>query len=124
MRGEFRYDKAPVIDGLKLHVPAGKWLGIIGPNGAGKSTLLKLISGLLEPENGEQRATSIGQRATSSEHQTASSETGTHGSNKTLARIKAKIESAKRYPRLAKMMKIEGRPPSLLQRPHPPRDKI
>lgn len=38
---------------INLEVKEGERLGIIGLNGAGKSTLLKLISGILEPTQGE-----------------------------------------------------------------------
>jgi len=39
--------KHPVLHGVSLDVPAGRWLSIVGPNGAGKSTLLKCLAGLL-----------------------------------------------------------------------------
>ncbi|MBE2183159.1 MAG: ABC transporter ATP-binding protein [Anaerolineae bacterium] len=47
------YDKAVVVDGVTLQIPAGGITSIIGPNGAGKSTLLSMISRLL-PMNGGQ----------------------------------------------------------------------
>jgi iron complex transport system ATP-binding protein len=37
----------PVLHGVSVAVPAGRWLSIVGPNGAGKSTLLKCLGGLL-----------------------------------------------------------------------------
>lgn len=43
----------PVLENLNLEIPAGKIVGLLGPNGCGKSTLMKLISGLLQPDNGE-----------------------------------------------------------------------
>ncbi len=43
----------PVLWNLNLEIPAGKIIGLLGPNGCGKSTLIKLISGLLQPDNGE-----------------------------------------------------------------------
>lgn len=38
---------------ISFSVNKGESLGIIGPNGSGKSTLLKLITGVLEPTQGE-----------------------------------------------------------------------
>src|SRR5215471_17359155 len=40
------------LDGVTLHVPQGKTVGIIGRNGAGKSTLLKIITGIYSPSSG------------------------------------------------------------------------
>ncbi|SDG21112.1 iron complex transport system ATP-binding protein [Sinosporangium album] len=45
-------DRAPVLTGVDLAVPAGRWLAVVGPNGAGKSTLLRALAGLL-PHDGE-----------------------------------------------------------------------
>jgi iron complex transport system ATP-binding protein len=42
----------PVLHGLDLDLPAGRWSCIVGPNGAGKSTLLRAMAGLL-PARGE-----------------------------------------------------------------------
>lgn len=44
-----------VIDGMDLSVGKGEILGIIGGNGAGKSTFLKLLTGILEPDEGSIR---------------------------------------------------------------------
>ncbi len=41
----------PVLQGLELALPAGRWTSVVGPNGAGKSTLLKVLAGLL-PHSG------------------------------------------------------------------------
>lgn len=50
----FRYEGsgAPVLAGVDLDIPAGRWVGIVGGSGAGKSTLLLLLLGLLEPTSG------------------------------------------------------------------------
>ena len=37
----------PILHGITLNVPAGRWTSVVGPNGAGKSTLLKVLAGLL-----------------------------------------------------------------------------
>lgn len=37
----------PVLHGIDLALPAGRWTSVVGPNGAGKSTLLKVLAGLL-----------------------------------------------------------------------------
>ena len=41
-----------VLDDLNFTVEAGRIVGLLGPNGCGKSTLLKLVSGLLQPDEG------------------------------------------------------------------------
>lgn len=40
----------PVLRGIDLDLPAGRWTSVVGPNGAGKSTLLKALAGLLPCE--------------------------------------------------------------------------
>ena len=37
----------PVLHGIDLALPAGRWTSVVGPNGAGKSTLLQVLAGLL-----------------------------------------------------------------------------
>ena len=41
------------IQDVSFDVRKGDCFGVIGPNGSGKSTLLKLITGILEPTQGE-----------------------------------------------------------------------
>lgn len=41
------------LSGINLVINDGDFLSILGPNGSGKSTLIKLITGYLEPQNGE-----------------------------------------------------------------------
>ncbi len=47
------YGKNRVIKGISFNIKKGEILGIIGPNGSGKSTLLKLMSRVLNTEDGE-----------------------------------------------------------------------
>ncbi len=41
------------VGGLEMHVERGEIVSIIGPNGAGKTTVFNLITGLIEPDEGE-----------------------------------------------------------------------
>ncbi|MBR3511348.1 MAG: ABC transporter ATP-binding protein [Clostridia bacterium] len=41
------------VDGLDLEIKNGEIFGFLGPNGAGKSTTIKMITGILEPTEGE-----------------------------------------------------------------------
>ncbi|MFM7839532.1 MAG: ATP-binding cassette domain-containing protein, partial [Chitinophagaceae bacterium] len=47
------YGHLPAIQDISFSVSPGKILGFLGPNGAGKSTTLKIITGYLEPDQGE-----------------------------------------------------------------------
>ena len=42
-----------LFDGLNLTINEGDRIGVIGPNGAGKTTLFHILSGELEPDEGE-----------------------------------------------------------------------
>jgi ABC-2 type transport system ATP-binding protein len=42
----------PAVDGLDLRVRAGEFYMLLGPNGAGKTTTLRMVSGLLQPDEG------------------------------------------------------------------------
>jgi ABC-2 type transport system ATP-binding protein len=46
------YGKQKALDNLTFEVKTGEIVGILGPNGAGKSTLMKIITGFLQPEEG------------------------------------------------------------------------
>lgn len=46
------YDRADVLHGVSLSVPAGEIVAVMGHNGAGKTTLLKTAVGLLAPRRG------------------------------------------------------------------------
>ena len=48
-----RYDKVLALDGLDLVVPKGTVLGLLGPNGAGKTTAVRILTTLLEPDEGQ-----------------------------------------------------------------------
>ena len=43
----------PVIKNLTINIPVNGFTAVVGPSGCGKSTLTKLISGLLQPDEGE-----------------------------------------------------------------------
>lgn len=45
--------KTKAVDALTLTVPTGEIVGFIGPNGAGKTTTIHMISGVLEPDEGQ-----------------------------------------------------------------------
>src|SRR5437870_11804591 len=47
-----RYGKVVALDGLDLEVPKGTVLGLLGPNGAGKTTAIRILTTLLEPDEG------------------------------------------------------------------------
>ncbi|MGH2753945.1 MAG: ATP-binding cassette domain-containing protein [Actinomycetota bacterium] len=48
-----RYGDVVALDGLDLVVPKGTVLGLLGPNGAGKTTAVRILTTLLEPDEGE-----------------------------------------------------------------------
>ena len=47
-----RYGKVVALDGLDLVVPKGTVLGLLGPNGAGKTTAVRILTTLLDPDEG------------------------------------------------------------------------
>jgi ABC-2 type transport system ATP-binding protein len=47
-----RYDKVVALDGLDLEVPKGTVLGLLGPNGAGKTTAIRILTTLLDADEG------------------------------------------------------------------------
>src|SRR4051794_36045356 len=46
-------DSKPIFEQISLKVQAGEFVSVIGASGSGKSTLFKLVTGLLEPDQGE-----------------------------------------------------------------------
>jgi ABC-2 type transport system ATP-binding protein len=48
-----RYRGLPAIDNVSFRVGAGEIVGYVGPNGSGKSTTVKIVTGLLEPNEGQ-----------------------------------------------------------------------
>ncbi|UTD11874.1 ABC transporter ATP-binding protein [Treponema denticola] len=48
-----KYGKKQVLSGVSFDIEEGDIFGLIGPNGAGKSTLINIITGILDPLNGE-----------------------------------------------------------------------
>lgn len=48
-----RYGTVPVVNTLNLEVKSGEIFGFLGPNGAGKTTTIKMLTGLMEPSEGE-----------------------------------------------------------------------
>src|SRR4051812_12156967 len=48
-----RYTGIPVVSDVSFIAEAGQVTGYLGPNGSGKSTTLKMITGLIEPSEGQ-----------------------------------------------------------------------
>lgn len=47
------FDDIQAVQGVSFHADEGEILSLLGPNGAGKSTTISMLSGLLEPTEGE-----------------------------------------------------------------------
>jgi ABC-2 type transport system ATP-binding protein len=58
-----RYGKVVALDGLDLEVPKGTVLGLLGPNGAGKTTAIRILTTLLDPDEGEVEVAGLDVRA-------------------------------------------------------------
>ncbi len=48
-----RFGKLTAVDRLNLEVGEGEIFGLVGPDGAGKTTTLRLLTGLLDPSEGQ-----------------------------------------------------------------------
>lgn len=48
-----RYQNFTAVRDLHLEVPEGKVFGFLGPNGAGKTTTIRMLTGILEPDEGD-----------------------------------------------------------------------
>jgi NitT/TauT family transport system ATP-binding protein len=46
------YDEEPVVEGVSLEVPGGKFVSLVGPSGSGKTSILRAITGLLTLRSG------------------------------------------------------------------------
>lgn len=48
-----RYNRIPAVNGVSFSIRPGEIMGYLGPNGAGKSTTVKILTGLIEPTDGQ-----------------------------------------------------------------------
>jgi len=48
-----QYGEQKAVNNISFTINKGEIVGFLGPNGAGKSTTMKMITGYLEPDNGE-----------------------------------------------------------------------
>ena len=48
-----KFDEKVILDDISFEVKTGEILAIVGFSGSGKSTVLKLITGLIEPDDGK-----------------------------------------------------------------------
>ncbi|MDO9107750.1 MAG: ATP-binding cassette domain-containing protein, partial [Coriobacteriia bacterium] len=48
-----KFDDMVAVDHVDFTIAEGEIFGLLGPNGAGKTTVISMISGLLEPTDGD-----------------------------------------------------------------------
>ena len=48
-----KYGAFTAVDSISFEIPRGQIVGLLGHNGAGKTTTLKMLTGYLEPTEGE-----------------------------------------------------------------------
>lgn len=48
-----RFGTLAAVDKLNLEIPEGEIFGLVGPDGAGKTTTMRLLTGILDPSDGE-----------------------------------------------------------------------
>jgi len=47
------YGSIKAVDGLNLEIAEGDFFGFLGPNGAGKTTTIRMLTGIIEPDDGK-----------------------------------------------------------------------
>jgi len=48
-----KFGELTALDNLNLEIPEGEIFGLVGPDGAGKTTTMRLLTGILDPSQGE-----------------------------------------------------------------------
>ena len=48
-----KYGKFKAVDNISFEINDGEIIGLLGPNGAGKSTTMNILTGFIEPTEGE-----------------------------------------------------------------------
>ena len=48
-----KYGKRTVVNDVSIYLEQGEIVGLLGPNGAGKTTTMNMLTGFIEPSQGE-----------------------------------------------------------------------